>query len=174
MLKITVIIAAVLIAALLVFAATRPDAFRIERDTTIEAAPARILALINDFHHWHSWSPYEERDPAMTRSFSGAASGRGAIYAWNGDAKVGEGCMEITQSAPSGVVIQLDFVRPFRAHNVAEFTLRPDGDGTVVSWAMRGSNSYAAKLMGVFFDMDRMVGKDFEAGLANLKAAAEK
>ncbi|WP_426702596.1 SRPBCC family protein [Rhodanobacter sp. Col0626] len=175
MLKTILIIIVVLIAAVLVFAATRPDTFKVERVTTIKAPPERIFALINDFHQWASWSPYEKLDPAMKRDFSGAASGEGAVYAWKGNSKVGQGRMEITQSSPtSKIIIQLDFIRPFEGHNIAEFTLQPHGDVVDVRWSMHGPSSYISKLMSVFFSMDRMIGKSFEAGLANLKAVAEK
>ena len=168
------IILVVLVAALLVYAATRPGAFRVERTTTIKTAPGRIHALIDDFHQWDAWSPYEKRDPAMKRSFSGTDSGEGAIYEWNGNAKAGQGRMEIIRSEPSIIVIKLDFIRPFAGHNTAEFSLRQNGDATKVSWAMHGPSPYVARLMGIFFNMDKMIGKDFMEGLANLKAAAEK
>jgi hypothetical protein len=160
---------------LLVLAATRPDTLKVERVTTIKASPGTIFALINDFHQWGGWSPYEKLDPAMKHSFSGAASGEGAIYEWDGNAKAGQGRMEIMQSLPaSKIVIQLDFIRPFEGHNTAEFTLQPHGDAVEVRWSMHGPSPYMAKLMGIFVNMDRMIGKDFEVGLANLKALAEK
>jgi uncharacterized protein YndB with AHSA1/START domain len=160
--------------AVLGFAATKPDAFRVERTISIKAPPERIFALINDLQSWSAWSPYETKDPDMARRFSGAAAGKGAVYEWDGDRNVGQGRMEITDSAaPSLVVIKLDFARPFEAHNVAAFTMRPDGDSTIVTWAMYGPNPYVSKLMGTFFDMDKMIGNDFEAGLVNLKVATE-
>lgn len=175
MFKTIAIIVVVLIAAVLVFAATRPDTFRVERTTSIKAPPERVFALINDFDHWGAWSPWEKMDPAMKRTHSGAANGKGAVYAWEGNNKVGKGRMEILESSPvSRVAIKLDFIKPFEAHNIAEFTLAPQGDATHVTWAMHGPNPYFAKVMHVFFSMDRMVGKDFETGLANMKAAAEK
>ncbi len=174
MLRIILIIVAVLIVAVFAFAATRPDTFRVERAITIKATPEKIFALINDFHQWNQWSPYEKLDPAMKRHFSGAASGEGAIYAWNGSSTVGQGRMEITQSTrASEIVIQLDFIRPFEGHNIAEFTLQPHGDMVDVRWAMHGPAPYISKLMGVFVSMDRMIGKSFESGLTDLKAAAE-
>lgn len=174
MLKAIVIGVVVLVAALLVYATTRPDTFSVERVTTIKATPEKIHALIDDFHQWNVWSPYEKLDPAMKRSFSGADSGVGAIYEWDGNSKAGQGRMEITQSTPSKIVIQLDFIRPFEGHNIAEFTLQPNGDATDVRWAMHGPSPYMAKLMGIFFSMDQMIGKDFVVGLANMKAVAEK
>ncbi len=164
-----------LIAALLIFATTQPDTFRVQRTTSIKAPPEKIAPLIIDFHSWGSWSPWEKMDPAMKRTYSGAASGKGAAYAWEGNSKVGEGRMEITEaSPPSKVTIRLDFIKPFEGHNIAEFTLEPKGDSTNVSWAMHGPTPYIAKIIGVFVSMDRMIGKDFETGLSNLKAVAEK
>ncbi|MNX85021.1 Polyketide cyclase / dehydrase and lipid transport [compost metagenome] len=134
-----------------------------------------LYAQISDFHRWADWSPYEKLDPAMKKTYRGSASGVGAIYEWEGNDKVGQGSMEIVEAVPgSKVVTKLNFIKPFQANNVAEFTLEPKGDATHVTWAMRGSNPYMAKVMGIFFDMDKMIGKDFEAGLANLKALSEK
>ncbi len=164
-----------LIAALLIFATTQPDTFRVQRTTSIKAPPEKIAPLITDFHSWGSWSPWEKMDPAMKRTYSGAASGKGAAYAWEGNSKVGEGRMEITEaSPPSKVTIRLDFIKPFEGHNIAEFTLEPKGDSTNVSWAMHGPTPYIAKIISVFVSMDRMIGKDFDTGLSNLKAVAEK
>jgi hypothetical protein len=174
MFKIILIIFVVLIIAVLAFAATRPGAFRLERATTIKATPERILALINDFRRWTLWSPWEKLDPALKRSYGGPASGPGAIYEWLGNSKVGQGRMEILASSPSATTIKLDFIKPFEAHNIADFTLVPQGDSTMITWAMHGPNSYLAKLMHLFFNMDKLVGGDFERGLANLKVAAEE
>lgn len=175
MFKIIAIVVAVLLIGILIFAATRPDTFRIQRAASIKAPAERIFALINDLHDWNAWSPYEKKDPAMQRTYGGAANGKGAVYEWEGDKNVGQGRMEITDtSPPSKVTIKLDFVKPFEAHNIVEFTLQPQGDATHVTWAMRGPSPYISKLMGLFFSMDNMIGKDFEAGLANLKAVAEK
>jgi len=175
MLKKIVIVVVVLIAALLAFAATQPDTFRVQRATNIKAPPEKIFALINDLHRWDSWSPWEKMDPAMKRTFSGAASGKGAVYAWEGNSKVGEGRMEITESSPpSKVTIKLDFLKPFEAHNIAEYTLEAKGDSTNITWAMYGPSPFISKVIQVFFSMDSMVGKDFETGLANLKTVAEK
>ena len=174
MFKIILIVVVVLIVAVLAFAATRPGTFKLERAATIKAPPERILALINDFRQWLVWSPWEGLDPALKRSYSGAASGPGAVYGWHGNSKVGQGRMEITASSSSATTIKLDFIKPFEAHNIAEFTLVPRGDSTRVTWTMRGANSYVAKLMHLFFNMDKLVGRDFERGLANLKAVAEE
>jgi hypothetical protein len=169
------IVAVVLLAALFIYAATRPDVFRVHRVANIKAPPEKIVPLINDLHGFGSWSPYEKLDPAMKRTFSGAPSGKGAVYEWDGDKNVGQGRMEISDtSPPSKVTIRLDFLRPFEAHNMVEFTLAAKGDYTDVTWAMQGPVPYPAKVIHVFFDMDSMVGKDFETGLANLKSISEK
>jgi hypothetical protein len=173
--EIVVIVVVVLIAAVLIYAATKPDQFAVQRATSIGAAPERVFGLINDFKNWGSWSPYEKKDPAMKRTFSGEESGKGAVYEWDGNAQVGKGRIEITDAAaPSRVTIKLDMIKPMEGHNVVNFTLEPRGGATQLTWAMRGSYAYVAKLMGIFCDMDKMIGKDFEAGLANLKALAER
>jgi uncharacterized protein YndB with AHSA1/START domain len=169
------IVIAVVIAGILAFAATKPDVFRVQRSITIAAPAEKIFALINDFHQWQSWSPYEHKDPTMQRSFSGAPTGRGAIYDWDGNKNVGKGRIEITDATqPSRVAINLDMLKPFAAHNKVEFMLQPQGDATTVTWAMHGHTPYLAKIMHVFINMDRMCGNDFEAGLAKLKAIAER
>ena len=166
---------AALVAAILLYAATRPDAFRIERAVSIKASAERIFALIDDFHQWVSWSPWENIDPALKRTYSGAASGVGTAYAWEGNSKVGSGRMEITACTPaSKITIKLDFLKPFEAHNTAEFTLEHKDGVTHVTWAMHGPSPYLSKLMGLFFSMERMVGGQFEQGLAKLKSVAEK
>jgi uncharacterized protein YndB with AHSA1/START domain len=164
-----------LLAALLLYAATRPDQFEVQRSTVIQAPPDKVFALINDFHQWQQWSPWEKVDPAMKRTHSGAPAGKGAVYAWEGNKQVGTGRMEILESAPpSKVAIQLDFTSPMTARNTADFVLQPEGQGTRVTWTMRGPTAFGMKVLHVFVSMDKMVGGDFEAGLANLKAAAEK
>ncbi len=175
MIKIIVIALVVLIVGLLVFAATKPDTFRVERTASIKAQPKKIFPLITNLHKWGDWSPWEKMDPAMKRTFSGPEAGIGSAYAWEGNNKVGKGRMEIMEVSPSfRVVIKLDFEKPLEGHSIAEFTLQPQGDVTNVTWAMYGSNSYLAKVMSIFFGMDKMIGKDFETGLANLKILAEK
>ncbi len=178
MLEIIAIIAIVLVVAIaiiLILAATKPDRFSFQRATTVKAPPERIFLLINDFHQWGTWSPYENKDPAMKRSYSGEASGKGAVYAWEGKKNVGSGRMEILDaSAPAKIVIKLDFFTPFEGHNTAEFTMLPQGDATNVTWLMHGPLPFMGKIMHVFINMDRMVGKDFEIGLANLKRLTEK
>ena len=174
-LKVAAIVVILLVAALVIYAATRPDTFRVQRSAEIKAAPDKLYAQIIDLRAWSAWSPYEKRDPAMKRTFGTTTSGKGAVYEWDGNKDVGAGRMEIMEAAPaSKIVIKLDFLRPFEGHNTAEFTLLPKGDLTTVTWAMYGPSAFVTKLMGIFFNMDTMIGKDFEAGLANLKVQAEK
>lgn len=167
-------LALVLVSAVGYAAATKPDTFRIERAQTIKAAPEKITPQIEDFHKWASWSPYEKLDPGMQRSFSGAPSGKGAVYEWKGNGNAGSGRMEIVEATAAKITIKLDFTAPMKASNVAEFTLEPKGDSTTVTWSMTGANSVPGKTMQLFFDMDKLLGKDFESGLANLKTVAEK
>jgi uncharacterized protein YndB with AHSA1/START domain len=175
MIKLIAIVVAALIASVLIFAATQPDTFRVQRAASIKAPPEQIFASINDFSRWGAWSPWEKKDPAMKRTYGAATSGKGAVYAWEGNKDVGQGSMEIVESVPpSRIKLKLDFVKPFEAHNSVEFTLEPKGDATNVTWAMQGDTPYFAKIIHVFINMDRMVGNDFETGLANLKATAEK
>jgi hypothetical protein len=162
-----------LVAVFLILAATRPDTFRVERSTTIAAPPEKIHALINDFGQWQSWSPYEKKDPAMRRIRSGPPAGQGAVYAWEGNKEIGTGRMEIIETTPTSIRIRLDFAEPFEAHNIAEFTLSPKADATRVTWSMHGPNNFVGKMIQTVIDMDRMVGSDFEAGLASLKALGE-
>lgn len=174
MLQFIAIAAGAAIAGVLGIAARKPDTFRIQRTGVIGAPPEKILPLLTDFHRWAEWSPWEKLDPEMKRTFSGAESGRGAVYAWDGNKKAGGGRMEITGSSPERVTIQLDFTRPFAAHNVTTFTLQPRGGRTEVVWAMDGPQPFMNKVMGVLINLDKLVGKDFDAGLANLKAIAER
>ena len=178
MLRFVAILAAlivVVVAGILIYAATKPDSFSVQRSATIKAPPDKIFALIADLRGWSAWSPYEKKDPDMKRTFSGSASGKGAVYEWTGNKDVGQGRMEIVDAAaPSKITIKLDFLKPFEAHNTAEFTMVPAGDNTTVTWAMYGPSPYVAKIMGTLFDLDKMIGNDFEAGLASLKSVAEK
>ncbi|QDP22164.1 SRPBCC family protein [Bradyrhizobium cosmicum] len=178
MLKAIAIIALVLavgIAAVLAFAFTKPDTFRVERSLKVKAPADAIYPQVADFHRWTGWSPYENRDPGMKRTYGGAAAGKGATYAWDGNNNVGAGHMEILEaSSPSKLRIKLDFERPFEGHNTAEFTFMPQGDATQVTWAMHGPAPFMSKVMQVFINMDNMIGKDFEAGLASLKKLTEK
>jgi len=175
MIKTIIIVIVVLIAAILIFAATKPDTFRVERSTSIKAAPENIYPLINDFHSWKAWSPWEKIGPAAKTMHGGAAGGVGAIYEWDGNNEVGTGRMEIIESSPpSKIVLKIDFIKPFACHNIIEFTLVPRGGSTIVTQAMYGPSPYLSKLVCLFFSMDKMVGTKYEEGLANLKAIAEK
>jgi len=172
---IVAIILAIAIAAVLILAATKPNTLRVQRAIGITAPAESIFPLVADFRQWRSWSPYETKDPAMKRIYSGAESGRGAVYAWDGDKNVGSGRSEILEaSVPLKIVIKLDFFTPFEGHNTAEFTMLPQGDGTHVTWAMHGPANFMSRLMQVFINLDNMIGRDFEAGLANLKTLTEK
>ena len=165
----------VLLAVVLVVAATKPDTMRIERSIDISAPPAKIFAMLNDFHQWPQWAPQDKDDPTMTRTYSGAASGLGAVSEWRGKGSTGNGRMEIVESVTdTRVTVKTDFVKPFVAHNLNQFTLQPAGTTTRVTWTMQGSNLYVMKVMSIFINMDRQAVKHFEAGLANLKTAAEK
>ena len=167
-------IIAMVIAAVLVIAATRPDTFRLQRSVNIKAPQEKIFPRIDDFHNWGAWSPWEKMDPDQKRTFTGPGNGKGAKYAWEGNSKVGSGSMEILESAPGKIVIKLDFIKPFEGHNTAEFTLVPSAGSTEVTWAMHGPVPYIGKIMQMFFSMEKMVGGQFETGLANLKAGAEE
>lgn len=166
---------AVAVTALLVVAATRPDSFRVQRTLNIQAPPEKIFTFVDDLRAWVMWSPYEAKDPAMRRTYAGPPAGVGAVYGWEGDGNVGQGRMEIVQATPpSRIVIKLDFLKPFEAHNTAEFLFEAKGATTDVTWVIHGPSPFVSKLMDVIFDMDRMIGTDFEIGLAKLKAVAEK
>jgi hypothetical protein len=177
---IIVIVLAIAVAIVLILAATKPGSFSVQRSISVKAAPEKIFLWISDFHQWKSWSPYENKDPAMKRSYSGAESGKGAVYGWDGNSNVGSGRMEILEtqiletSLPSKILIKLDFFKPFEGHNTAEFTMLPQGDVTHLAWVMRGPAPFISKLMQVFMNLDHMIGKDFEVGLANLKKLTEK
>jgi len=169
------IIVVVLIAAVLVYAATKPNAFSVQRSRSIQAPPERIFALINDFHNWSRWAPQDNEDSTMKRAFSGPESGTGAVSDWDSSGSAGKGRMTITESVPSKKIsVKVDFAKPFEAHNVNEFTLEPDDGSTKVTWSMQGTNLYMMKLMSIFVNMDRVAGKHFENGLDKLKAIAEK
>ncbi len=163
------------LAAMFIYATMRPDEFRIERSAAIKASPDEIFPLINDFRAWPDWSPWEKRDPNLKRSYGVTTSGQGALYEWSGDRNVGQGRMTITESVPpSRLAIDLHFLKPFKARNVVEFTLEPAPQATRVTWTMHGPVRLMFKIMHLFVDMDRMIGRDFEAGLANLKTLAEQ
>jgi uncharacterized protein YndB with AHSA1/START domain len=170
-----IIVLLILIIAILIFAATKPATFRIQRTITINAPPDKIFVLINDLHNWSRWAPQDLEDRALKRTFSGAPSGTGAISDWEGKGSSGKGRMLITESAPpSKITILVDFEKPFAAHNMNEFNLEPASELTKVTWAMHGNNLFVMKLMSVFASMDKLMGKHFDDGLANLKAVAEQ
>jgi hypothetical protein len=168
------IVVVVAIAGILLYAATKPDSFRVQRTALINAPSDKVFPLINDVKAWTAWSPYEKKDPAMKRSYGAVTAGKGATYAWDGDKNVGQGSMEIVESSPRKIVLKLDFLKPFEAHNMGEFLLEPKGDSTSVTWAIYGPSPYMSKVVGTFMNIDDMIGRDFEKGLADLKAAAEK
>ena len=174
MLETLFLILAILIIAILLYASTRPSVFHVERSAIIKASPEKVFALINDLHGFNSWNPWLRKDPSAAGSYTGASSGKGAAYAWE-SGKVGTGRMEIIESVPSSnVKIKLDFLKPFEGHNTAEFLLAPNESGTQVTWSRYGPSTFMSKVMGLFFSMDKMVGTDFEAGLANMKELAER
>lgn len=164
-----------IVVIILIVAATKPANFRVARSITINATPDKIFPHISDFNNWAAWSPWEKLDPAMKKTLSGSASGKGAIYEWSGNKKAGTGRMEILETTePTKIRIKLDFMKPMEAHNTLEYTLEPAGNTTNVTWAMLGNNNFMGKVFSVFMNMDKLVGKDFETGLASLKALAEK
>jgi uncharacterized protein YndB with AHSA1/START domain len=164
----------VTVLALAVFVATRPDKCRYERTAAVAAPPEVVFGIVNDLTRWRSWSPYDKRDPAMKVSLSGPAAGPGASYTWDGNGQVGEGRMTITEAAPDErVTMRLQFERPFKCDNVVNFLIAPAaGGGSRVTWAMDGNNTLVGKAMSAVINMDKMIGKDFEQGLANLDMVA--
>ncbi|MBS2029319.1 MAG: SRPBCC family protein [Deltaproteobacteria bacterium] len=175
MLKFLGILIVALLAVVGVMIVTAPDEFRVERTAHISAPPEKVFALVEDFHHWNAWSPWEKLDPTLKRGFEGAEHGKGAVYTWQGNDQVGQGRMEILEAfSPSKVTIKLDFLKPFESHNTAEFNIAAVGDGTDITWSMHGPNNLVSKAMHLFFNMDKLVGKDFDNGLKNMKAVAEK
>ena len=168
------VVVVVAIAGILLYAATKPDSFRVQRVVLINAPSDKVFPLINDIKAWTAWSPYEKKDPAMKRTYGAVTAGKGATYAWEGNKEVGQGSMEIVESSPQKIVIKLDFLKPFEAHNIGEFMLEPKGDSTSVTWAIYGPSPYMSKVVGTFMNIDELIGRDFEKGLADLKAAAEK
>jgi uncharacterized protein YndB with AHSA1/START domain len=165
----------VLALTVLVIAATRPNTIQVQRSALIGAPPEKVFQLINDFHDWPRWAPQDREDPSMQRTYSGADRGVGAVSYWHGKGSMGRGQMTITDSVPvKEIIVTTDFIKPFEAHNVNEFVLEGVGHATKVTWTMRGTNLYPMKVMGMFVDMDRLMGKHFEAGLENLKDTAER
>ena len=165
---------AVIVVVFLAIVATRPAEFRVARTATIAAPPPAVFAQVNDFHKWVAWNPWGKIDPAMKQTYEGAPEGAGAIYTWVGNNEVGQGRMTIVESRPSDRIrIALEFEKPFRATNTAEFTFKPEGDRTVVTWSMVGHNNFVAKAVHLFMDMDKMIGGNFEKGLADMKSVVE-
>ena len=174
MLRKLLLIFAAAIAVLLVYAAFKPDTFRLSRSATIAAPPDKVFALVADLRQFNRWNPFAKIDPQIVMTYDAVTAGVGGAYAWKGP-QAGAGRMQITEAVPAQrVTARLDFTKPFEARNVVDFTLQPQGTGTTVTWAMHGPMPYLNRLVTVFFDMDKTVGKDFEAGLANLKALAEQ
>ena len=165
---------ALVLALFLAVAAFQPAHFKIERSATIAAPPATVFPHVNDFHRWEAWSPWAKLDPAMKTTYAGSPAGTGAVYSWAGDSKVGEGRMTLTDSRPNDrITIKLEFLKPFAATNTTEFIFRPSADQTAVTWTMSGEKDLMSKAFGLFVNMDKMIGADFEKGLAQLKAVAE-
>lgn len=175
MLKKILIVLAVLIVGFVALVATRPDTTTVERSVVVDAPPTVVFDYVNDFRQWAAWSPWDALDPSQSKTFEGAETGKGAITTWSGNDKVGKGKMTILESKPGAFVrIELEFIEPWASKNETTFTLTPEGDGTKVVWGSTFDNNFMSKAFGLFVDMDAMIGKDFERGLATLKAAAEK
>jgi hypothetical protein len=174
MLKKILLVLLVVVVGFLAYVATRPDEFRVERSATIAAPASAVYPQIADFRAWEAWSPWEKLDPAMKREFGGAAGEPGSTYSWVGNSDVGSGKMTLVEAAPSSKVgIRLEFIEPFASTSTTTFALAPEGDGTRVTWTMDGRHNFVSKAMCVFMDMDKMVGGDFEKGLASLKSVGE-
>ncbi|HET7795809.1 MAG TPA: SRPBCC family protein [Rhizobacter sp.] len=175
MIRTLALIAVVALGALLLYAATRPDTLRVERSLRIDAPPDTLQPLINDLHAFNTWNPYNRKDPLMKGSYRGPSAGPGAAFDFDGDKNVGKGTISIVAPRGPGMVsMTLDMHAPMEAHNNVDFHLVPQGSATQVTWAMQGASPFIGKLMGIFIDMDKMIGADFEAGLANLKTIAER
>ena len=174
MLKITLISLAVLAVLFVIFVALRPNEFRVERHATMSAPPAVVFAQVNDFHLWEAWSPWAKLDPAVRNTFEGPSAGAGAIFRWAGNKNVGEGGMTITESRPGELIrIKLEFLKPFASTCTTEFTFKPEGNQTAVSWTMSGKNNFMSKAAGLFVNCEKMVGGQFEKGLAAMKSVVE-
>ena len=174
MLKKILIALAVIIVVLVVIVALQPSDFRVTRSTTISAPPPAVFTQVNDFHKWHAWNPWGKIDPAMKQTYEGAPAGTGAIYTWSGNNEVGEGRMTITDSRPNELIrVKLEFFKPFTATNTADFTFKPEGNQTVVSWSMFGDKNFMAKAIHLVMNMDKMIGGQFEKGLADMKSVVE-
>ena len=174
MLKTILVAFAVIIVVLVVIVALQPSDFRVARSTTISAPPPAVFAQVNDFHKWEAWNPWGKIDPTMKQTYDGAPAGVGAIYTWAGNNEVGEGRMTITESRPSELIrVKLEFFKPFAATNTAEFTFKPEGNQTLVTWSMFGEKNFMAKAVHLVMNMDTMIGGQFEKGLADMKSVLE-
>lgn len=174
MIKKILIGVAAIVVAFVVIVALQPSDFRIVRAALISAPAPAVFAQVNDFHNWEAWSPWAKLDPAAKATFEGPAAGIGAIFRWAGNAEVGEGSMTITESRPSDLIrIKLEFLKPFAATNHTEFTFNPVGNQTAVTWRMEGQNNFIARAVCLFMNMDKMVGGQFEKGLASMKSVVE-
>ncbi len=174
MLKIVLISFAVIVIVFVVVVALQPSEFRIVRSATIAAPAPAVFAQVNDFHNWQAWSPWAKIDPAAKATFEGPSAGAGALFRWAGNKEIGEGSMTITESRPSDLItIKLEFLKPLAATNTAQFTFNPAGNQTAVTWSMEGRNNFIAKAVCLFMNMDKMVGGQFERGLASMKAVVE-
>jgi len=174
MLKIILIALAVIVVVFVVIVAVQPSDFRITRSATIAAPPEAVFAQVNDLHNWEAWSPWAKLDPAAKSTYEGPAAGVGAAFAWSGNNKIGEGRMTVIESRPDELVrFKLDFLKPFKASNTAEFTFKPEGNQTAVTWSMYGKNNFLSKAVGLFMNCDKMVGGQFEQGLAQMNSVTE-
>lgn len=174
MIKKLLLAVVVVLAVFAVFVATRPGSYRVSRSKAISAPPTTVYAQVADFHQWEKWSPWAKLDPAMKTSFEGPVGAAGSSYAWTGNDKVGEGRMTIEEARPGERLrIRLEFVRPFASTNSTTFTFAPKSGATETTWTMQGNNGFAGKAFGIFMDMDKMIGNDFDKGLAQLKTVAE-
>ncbi len=174
MFKTILIALVVIVVVFIVVVSMQPSEFRVTRTATISAPAPAVFAQVNDLYKWEEWSPWAKRDPAAKKTYEGPSAGTGAIYRWAGNKEVGEGSLTITESRPSDLIrMKLEFLKPFQATNTAEFTFKPQGNQTVVTWTMTGKNNFIAKAIHLFMDMDKMVGGDFEMGLAQIKSVVE-
>jgi hypothetical protein len=174
MLKIALAALAAIVVVFVLVVAMQPSEFRVARSAIISAPAPAVFAEVNDFHKWEAWNPWGKIDPAMRQTYEGEPAGTGAVYTWTGNKEVGEGRMMLTVSRPNELIrIKLEFFKPFAATNTAEFTFRPEGNQTVVTWSMAGENNFIAKAIHLFMNMDRMVGGQFEKGLAQMKSVVE-
>ena len=164
----------IVIVLLAVFVAFQPSTYKVERSATINAPAPTVFAQVNDFHKWNDWSPWAKLDPAMKQTYEGASAGTGAVYTWAGNSEVGEGRMSIAESHPSDLIkIKLAFLKPFAANSDTTFTFQPEGNQTRVTWSMVGDKNFIAKAFHLVMNIDKMVGADFEKGLAQLKTVSE-